>query len=149
MGWVRDRRVVTALAAAYVTGLVVLVASPWGWELNRLTVRLYDFFRDDWAVAPRWMLPEHYGVLLNVLLFLPVGVLLVTVAGRRWRSATVASFVTSVVIELVQWRWLEREGDWTDVVANTLGGMVGAIVVSRLTPDLPPRAPRAERARRR
>ena len=116
MGWVRDRRVVTALAAAYVTGLVVLVASPWGWELNRLTVRLYDFFRNDWSVAPRWMLPEHYGVLLNVL---------------------------------VQWRWLEREGDWTDVVANTLGGMVGAIVVSRLTPDLPPRAPRAERARRR
>ncbi len=148
MGWVRDRRLVTALGVAYVAGLAVVVASPWGWELNRLTVRLYVFFRHDWPVAPRWVVPEHYGVLLNVLLFLPVGALLVAGAGRRWWWATAASFATSVVIELVQWRWLEREGDWTDVVANTLGGLVGAWAVSRWSPGLPRRARRSGRARR-
>ena len=69
-----------ALGAAYVLLLVLVVTGPWGWTLNRLTVRLYTFFRYDVPLAPDWALPEHYGYLLNVVLFVPLGVLLV---GRR------------------------------------------------------------------
>jgi hypothetical protein len=72
VGWWRDRRVVAGLGAAYLLVLALLVTGPWGWALNRLTVRLYVFFREDWPVAPGWALPEHYGHLLNVVLFVPV-----------------------------------------------------------------------------
>lgn len=143
MGWVGDRRFSAALAVAYVAGVAVLVASPWGWELNRLTVRLYVFFRRDVPVAPEWVRPEDYGVLLNVLLFVPVGVLLAAATGRAWWLVTLVCLVGSVVIEVSQARWLERDGDWTDVVANTLGGLVGAAAVSlrRRVPRAPGRRP--------
>lgn len=122
---------VVALLATYVGGLVVLVTRPWGWELNRLTVRLYVLFRYDWPIAPLWVLPEHYGVLLNVLLFVPFGVLL-TLALRRpwWWATTAAALVASTLIEQAQWRWLERDGSWGDVAANTVGALVGAVAVS-------------------
>ena len=87
---------VVALLATYVAGLVVLVTRPWGWELNRLTVRLWVFFRSDVPIAPDRLGPEDYGVLLNVLLFVPFGVLL-TLALRRpwWWVTTAAALVAS------------------------------------------------------
>ena len=138
MGREVDRRFSAALVVAYVAGLVVLVSRPWGWELNRLTVRLYVFFRNDVPLAPDWVRPEHYGVLLNVLLFVPLGLLLAAATGRSWWLVTLVCLLGSVAIELTQARWLERDGDWTDVVANTLGGLVGALAISLLR-----RVPRA------
>ncbi|MBI4899934.1 MAG: VanZ family protein, partial [Actinobacteria bacterium] len=122
---------VVALLATYVAGLVVLVTRPWGWELNRLTVTLWVFFRSDVPIAPDRLGPEQYGVLLNVLLFVPFGVLF-TLALRRpwWWVTTAAALVASTLIEQAQWRWLERDGSWTDVAANTLGALIGAVAVS-------------------
>ena len=127
--------------AAYVAGVVVLVTRPWGWELNRLTVHLWAFFRFDLPVVPGRIGPEHYGVLLNLLLFVPFGVLGRLVARRTW-WVVVAALVASSVIELSQWRWLERDGSWADVVANTCGSLVGAVVVRLWSPDPGRRAPR-------
>ena len=138
-----DRRFLAALVTAYVVGLAVVVTSPWGWELNRLTVRLYVFFRVDWPIAPESIGPEHYGVLLNVLLFMPLGVLLAAATGRPWWWVGLAALAGSALAELVQWGWLARDGSWSDVVANTLGGLVGAVAVSLLG------RPRSRRAGRR
>ncbi|RYB92346.1 VanZ family protein [Nocardioides glacieisoli] len=139
---------VVALLATYVAGLVVLVTRPWGWELNRLTVTLWVFFRSDVPIAPDRLGPEDYGVLLNVLLFVPFGVLL-TLAMRRpwWWATTAAALVASTLIEQAQWRWLERDGSWTDVAANTLGALIGAVAVSLSSRDRARPAPRPERAR--
>ncbi len=147
MGWSRDRRNVSrrvvALGAAYVLGLVLVVTGPWGWELNRLTVRLYTLFRYDWPVAPGWALPEHYGHLLNVVLFVPLGALLVLATRRPWWWATCAGIAASGSVELVQWLWLPRDGDWRDVVANGLGALLGAVAASALAGRvLSPRTPR-------
>lgn len=126
-----------AAATAYAVLLAVLVLGPWGWGLNRATVRLYVLFRYDWPVAPDRALPEHYGVLLNVLLFVPVGAFVVLMTGRLWRAA-LASALLSVAVEGAQWAWLQRQAQLSDVVANTLGGVLGALgvvvvlVVSRL-----------------
>ena len=132
-----------ALLASYVGGLVVLVASPWGWELNRLTVRLYVFFRHDVPLTPDWARPEHYGILLNVALFVPFGALLVASTRRVWWWVTLVCLAASVAIEVAQAAWLQRDGDWTDVVANTLGGLVGAVAVSLLQRVRRARAPRS------
>lgn len=142
MGWWRDRWVVAGLGAAYVLGVVVLVTGPWGWMLNRLTVRLYTFFRYDWPVAPDGVLPEHYGYALNVVLFVPLGALLVVVLRWSWWWAAGAGVIASAVVEVVQGLWLAREGDWRDVVANGLGALVGAATVTALTSRTRPPAPR-------
>lgn len=129
----RDRRVLLALAVAYLVAAVVLVMAPWGWELNRLTVAIYSALRFDVPIAPAWMGPEHFGVLLNVLLFVPAGALLVALTPWRWWGAVAAAALASGAIELVQARWLERIGEWSDVVANTLGAAIGALVVTLLS----------------
>lgn len=122
------------LAAAYALLLALLVVGPWGSLLNRLTVRLYTFFRYDWPVAPDAALPEHYGYLLNVVLFVPLGVLLVVALRWAWWWATCAGVLASAVVEVVQGLWLDRLGDWRDVVANGLGALVGAVVATVLSP---------------
>lgn len=131
MGRTHDRRVLVPLVL-YVVALAVLVVGPWGWELNRLTVAIYVRFRADWPVTAGWAQPEHYGVLLNVLLFVPLGALLALVTGRVWWRVTLAGALTSGLVELVQDQWLTRDGSWSDVAANTLGALTGAMGVSLL-----------------
>jgi glycopeptide antibiotics resistance protein len=133
---------VAALGLAYLLGLALLVTGPWGWALNRLTVRLYTTFRYEWPVAPAWVLPEHYGYLLNVVLFVPLGVLLVVAARCSWWWAACLGTLASVGIEVVQWLWLARDGDWRDVVANGLGALLGAAAAGLATRAVIPRAPR-------
>ena len=93
------------------------------------------------------MLPEDYGVLLNVLLFVPFGVLLMLATRRAWWWVVLLAMAASSAIELVQWRWLDRDGSWTDVAANTLGALVGAVVVSVSSRGRARPAPRPARAR--
>lgn len=139
MGWLRERRVLAALAALYLVGLAVLVAGPWGWALNRLTVACYVQLRYEWPIAPAWVGPEHYGVLLNVVLFVPLGASVVLLAGRPWWQAVVLAAAGSTVIEVAQGLWLERQATWQDVAANTVGAAAGALAVSLLRPPRPRR----------
>ncbi len=132
MGWLGDRRVRVALVASYAVALAVLVLGPWGWALNRLTVSLYVQFRYDWPIAPDWVAPEDYGVLLNVLLFVPLGALVVLLTGRPWWWVSAAAALVSGLVELAQWQWLARVSSWTDVLANAVGALVGAVAVSLL-----------------
>jgi glycopeptide antibiotics resistance protein len=132
VGWRGERRVLAGVAVGYVVALAVLVGGPWGWALNRLTVACYVQLRYAWPIAPDWVLPEHYGVLLNVLLFVPLGALLVLLARRPWWLATAAAAAASLAIEAVQWLWLDRQGTWLDVAANSLGAAIGALAVSPL-----------------
>ena len=129
---VGQRRLVVVVAVAYAVILAMLVFAPWGWVLNRATVRLYVFFRSDLPIAPSGALPEHYGLVLNVLLFVPLGAALVLLTGWSWWSVTLLAAAGSGVIEVVQELWLDRQGSLQDVVANTLGGLLGALAVSLL-----------------
>ena len=120
------------MAVAYAVALALLVFGPWGWALNRATVRLYVFFRSDLPVAPTGALPEHYGLVLNVLLFVPLGAAVVLLTGWSWWSVTLLAAAGSATIEVVQGLWLDRQGSLSDVAANTLGGLLGALAVSLL-----------------
>jgi glycopeptide antibiotics resistance protein len=126
----RDHRMLVVASVAYAVGLGVLVAGPWGQDLNDLTVRCYTFFRYDWQIAPLWVVPEHYGVLLNVLLFVPVGALLAALLRGRWWAAVLVAALCSAAIEAVQSRWLERIGSVDDLVANTVGAALGALALT-------------------
>ena len=109
---------------------VVLLLGPWGWELNRLTVRLYVLLRNDLPIAPDWVRPEHYGWLLNVVLFVPVGVALGVLTRRSWWEVAVIATGASALVELAQVTFVDRQGSVADVVANGLGALLGALAVT-------------------
>ncbi|WP_133176438.1 VanZ family protein [Nocardioides currus] len=125
----RTTWIVRAVLVAYAAAMLLVVAGPWGHALNRLTVRLYVQFRYTWPIAPDWALPEHYGLLLNVLLFVPLGVGLALVTGWRWWQVCLAAAAASTALELLQ-LVLPRDADPVDVLTNTLGAAVGALVVT-------------------
>lgn len=131
-GWL-----LTLSAVGYLLVLAALVFTPIAWALNRFTVRLYVLFRYTWPIAPDWALPEHYGLLLNVVLFVPFGYLAARLTGWSWWQASLTALATSVGIEVVQ-LGLDREPSWADVATNTLGGCLGAILaalIARRRPD--------------
>ncbi|MGN6273153.1 MAG: VanZ family protein [Protaetiibacter sp.] len=93
------------------------------------------------AIVARWVagvIGQPYGatfvvleVAANVAMFVPFGVLALT--AYRWMrvwSATVAGFVTSGLIEGVQLFLPTRYATVSDLVANTAGALLGALLVA-------------------
>ncbi|MFZ2504047.1 MAG: VanZ family protein [Nocardioides sp.] len=117
----------------YAAGLGWTVFGAGGWFLNRLTVRVYVFFLYTVPLAPAWVRPEHYGILLNVALFLPLGLLLAGTLRTPWWLAAIAGFALSGVVEAIQLATASgRAAEWRDVVANACGAALGALTASWL-----------------
>lgn len=99
-----------------------------------------------------WGIPEwvDYGFVesaSNVLLFVPLGALMVWIMGRRcWWVGVAAGLLLSCLIELAQFLFLPaRYPALADVAANTLGAALGAllallIIVRRKPVRIPPPA---------
>lgn len=121
----RVPRVVLLLGAV---AFAVLLLGPFGWRLNRLTVWLYVFFRTDVPIAPDSALPEHYGALLNVLLFVPIGIALALLTRWKWWQVALVATFGSALVELTQ-TFVGRESSGLDVVTNGVGALLGAAVV--------------------
>ena len=68
------------------------------------------------------------NLLGNILLFLPIGFLAVILVGRRVGLVTAASCVLSICIELTQLALGNRWVDIDDVLLNTTGALLGALV---------------------
>ena len=113
------------LLGAYLAAVLTVSIAPIGWWLNRLTVRIYMFFRVTVPVAPRSFAPETYGGLLNVLFYMPLGFMLARIT--RWWVAVVACVVLSGVVELGQ-AFIGRNRSLDDLAANSLGGLLGALI---------------------
>ena len=78
-------------------------------------------------------------VVLNVLLYMPLGAGL-AMAGVRSRRGVVALGVCSAIIELLQWTIIPgRDGSVGDVVTNTLGALIGFAVGAHVHALLRPR----------
>ena len=63
---------------------------------------------------------------LNVLLFLPLGLALRWFR-ERWTTAVIIAVLTTLTVETLQWRFIPgRDASLGDLIANTLGAMLGA-----------------------
>jgi len=83
--------------------------------------------------------------LLNVLIFVPLGVGL-SAAGFSWRRAVVLAAVTTFIIELLQMEVIAgRDASLGDLLANTLGAGLGALLASHWRRFVLPDALRARR----
>ena len=68
---------------------------------------------------------------LNVFLFLPLGLALRWLTGR-WTTTVVIAALTTLTVETLQWRFIPgRDASLGDLIANTLGAMLGAWIAAR------------------
>lgn len=74
-----------------------------------------------------WLLLE---AIYNVLAFIPAGFFFSLFLSNRSKSALgiVAVFLFSLIIEIIQWVFQIGASDVTDLICNTLGGVIGWIV---------------------
>jgi glycopeptide antibiotics resistance protein len=83
--------------------------------------------------APDWIVdPVRWEFFCNVLILTPVAALGLLVWPRTtWRDWTAFGFAISLAVEVVQGVFLpQRQASYVDVVANTLGALVGGVVVA-------------------
>lgn len=83
-------------------------------------------------------------VVFNVALFVPFGLLVRRFGGRSWVATTLLGLVASLAIESTQataiWGLFDcayRVGDVDDLIANTSGALVGALLAPRFLAWLP------------
>jgi glycopeptide antibiotics resistance protein len=96
--------------------------------LSGVNLHLFRAFREAWGLFT-WR--SWLNLLLNVALFLPLGVLLPLLFRpmERWYIMLGTAFGTSLFIELVQFATNLGTFDVDDLAANTLGGMLGFCLV--------------------
>ena len=77
---------------------------------------------------------EHGDFATNLAMFVPLGLLIPLSWSRlNWRDVTVVAFLISAAVEIFQGVLLpHRSAEFADVVANTLGCAVGAVLVAIL-----------------
>lgn len=111
--------------------LVVAVLSPSNGTQDALLARAGDLLAA--AGVPRTLLAQQrFEILANVAILVPVGFLgALSFPRLRWQDWAAYAFVGALAVELAQGLLLPaREMSATDVVANTLGALLGAVAAS-------------------
>lgn len=118
---------------AYLVLVGWLTLSPQSGIEEQSVVWLFvDFFQR--FPATEWLTFPTVEFLANIALFVPFGLFLVLLFGRRrWWLAIVLSVLTTIVIEFAQQYVSGRVTDVRDIVANSLGGAIGALLALVLT----------------
>lgn len=129
------------LAAAFITvAFIVFSPAPPDIDGQQRLARWLAHAHQFWL--PRWVTFDVVEFAANIVMFLPLGFLGAVVFPRAKRLVLAACALFSTAVELIQLVALPaRQGDWHDVLANTLGAAAGigvAILAGWATPDRGP-----------
>ena len=84
--------------------------------------------------ATEWFTFLRLEFLANIVMFVPLGIFLVLLLGRkRWWLAVVIGVLMTIGIEFAQQFVPNRVSDPRDLVANSLGAVIGAVLALMLT----------------
>ncbi|MCR2785008.1 MULTISPECIES: VanZ family protein [unclassified Microbacterium] len=117
------RRWVLGALALYagLVGLVLLLPVSYGAVVNALADALRSLFGLD-AFGSGWI-----EFTANIVMFIPLGFLFTLLVRRHWLGVVVA-LAASVAAELAQLLIPSREPSLRDVLANTVGAGLGAVL---------------------
>ena len=77
-------------------------------------------------------------IIQNVLAFVPLGILIYTIwQEKSWRFKLGVIVVTSVMLEVLHYILGVGASDITDVITNTLGGMIGLAIAAGMAGIFP------------
>jgi glycopeptide antibiotics resistance protein len=126
----RHHPVLSLLTVLYLAGVawVTLGPEPYDARTSGVLWRFLDFFGRHESTD--WITFDRVEFAANIAMFVPLGVFLVLLLGRRlWWLAIVVCGVLSCAIEVSQGALLPtRVSDLADVVANTSGGVAGVLL---------------------
>lgn len=138
------RVVLALLSAVYLWGVawMTLTARPYGSDIAAALDRLLAWFAQRESTA--WITFDRVEFGANVAMFVPLGIFAVLWFGvRGWWTAPVLGLLASGAIELTQAVFLDtRVSDVRDLVANTLGAVIGMLLMLLLAFLLSPSRPR-------
>ena len=137
--------VVTLVYLAFVGWVTLSPELPMGDGTDGLVWGILDVL--DRLPGTRWIDYADVEFVANMAMFAPIGMFFVLLFGRgRWWLAMLLAFALSCGIELAQLLFFtSRVADLRDIVSNTSGAVVGALVVLIVTT---PKARRIARERR-
>lgn len=142
--WMFRRHPVLSLATfAYLAfvGWITLGPQPIGSGNGAWLWRLLHFFSGHQLTS--WLTYSRVEFLANVAMFVPIGVFFVLLFGRRlWALSVAVGVVLTLLIEGAQLFIPGRVSDVRDLIANSLGTVIGVLVALAIT------APAAKRLRR-
>ena len=143
VGGVRRRPILLAVTAVYVALVALATVTP-AWLPRAVFDALFGIPSAAAESAPAADASD-VDVVANILMFAPIGLLLVLLFGaRRWAAALVLAVAFTVCIELVQLGIPSRVADINDVVLNASGALVGllaGLLFARVRSGLAARAP--------
>ena len=128
----KNLKILTALGfvGATISLLGILYFTVFGREVATYNIELKPFYSFIMAKTQ----PEYYRtVFMNSLLFVPFGTFLPYLLSSRYKKLNIAvtvliSFAISTIIEGLQYLCSIGVGEIDDVIFNTLGALVGALV---------------------
>ncbi len=126
----RTRRIGWLLGTVYLLTLAAIAFSPQNVDSRIYPALLRALDRLQELGAPHWVTYAAVEFGANVLLFLPLGALVVLLLGpRRWFWAIPIGIGCSTGIELAQALFLSsRVSSIRDVLANSSGALLGALL---------------------
>ena len=114
--WTADFSPRASAAGLLALALFTLVyGSLYPWQFRIPSVRAWDYFWDQRHL--------QHEFILNIVLYVPVGFLLLGVTRSRWKSIA-GGFLISASIEAIQ-PFFGRDARALDLTANTAGAIVG------------------------
>jgi glycopeptide antibiotics resistance protein len=120
------------LTVAYLAVVGLITLGPTLWR-TRPRVTDYDVLSlTTWLDPATWSRGISIEFVANILLFVPLGLMLRLALPRAtWLGAAALGGATSIAIEVLQ-VWTPRVSDPRDLVANTLGALIGALTAAVL-----------------
>ncbi|WP_108249621.1 VanZ family protein [Planctomonas deserti] len=144
---VRRASVLAGVVFAALLALIVLVPASSELSSHPMVFRALGVLHR--LGAPDWVSFNFIEFGANIALFVPVGAIVVLLAGaRRWWLGVLVGGCASVAIETAQLIFVtSRVASLRDVVANTAGSMIGAVLAAVILAVLGARRARAARRR--
>jgi VanZ family protein len=107
-------------------GWITLGPQPLDEGRDSLLWRALRFFgRHD---LTDWITYQRLEFTANVFMFIPIGMFLLLLVGRRlWFVAILAGVALTVTIETVQLFLPDRVSDVSDIIANSVGTLIGVL----------------------
>jgi glycopeptide antibiotics resistance protein len=143
----RRHPVLAVLSLAYLgfVGWVTLDPTPPQPASFGLFERVLAFFARHGSTA--WLTYDRVEFLANIALFVPIGVFVLLLFGRRWWWLGIAiGVLLTCGIEFTQQFLPERVPDVRDLIANSTGAAIGALGALVVTTPAAMRHARAQRA---
>ena len=130
-------RVAGVLLSVYLVVLLVALLAPESERQSAAVRQLQDLLAWTGLDGP-WISFDRLEVVSNVLIVVPVALLGSLIRPSwTWRDWTALAFVAALAVETVQGLLLpDRHASFSDVVANTAGALVGALLFRLVRPML-------------